>query len=126
MARFIIIELDLDPDATPRSLLVYEWEQVDASCCEDPDRDAAGYLATLARHTIQMVADPEMFEEERVELIHTAINGLRSVARVRQHLNDLWAAVSTTLCEYADGNVARVARLHVAIDELEAIAGEPF
>lgn len=126
MARFIIIELDLDPDATPRSLLVWEWEQVDASCCEDHDRDAAGYLATLARHTIQMVADPEMFEEERVELIHTAINGLRSVARVRQHLNDLWAAVSTTLCEYADGNVARVARLHVAIDELEAIAGEPY
>ena len=126
MARFIIIELDLDPDATPRSLLVWEWEQVDATSCEDPDRDAAAYLATLTRHTLQMIADPELYEEERAELIHLAVNGLRSVARARQHLNDLWAAVGTTLCEYADGNVARVARLHVTIDELEVIASEPY
>jgi hypothetical protein len=73
-----------------------------------------------------MIADPELYEEERSELIHLAVNGLRSVARARQHLNDLWAAVGTTLCEFADGNVARVARLHVATEELEVIAGEPY
>lgn len=126
MARFVVIELGLDPDATPRSLLIYEWAQVDATCCEDPDRDAAGYLATLTRLTLQMIADPELYEEERIELIHAAIAGLRSVAKSRNHLHDLWSAVSATLCEFADGNVARVARLFVVIDTLDAIAGEPF
>lgn len=126
MARFVVVELGLDPDATPRSMLVSEWEQAGATCCEDPDRDAAGYLATLTRHTLQMLADPELYEEERTGLIHTAIAGLRLVAQSRHHLNDLWTAVSTTLCEFADGNVARTARLFVVIDALEVIAGERF
>jgi len=123
MARFIIIELGLDPDATPRSLLVWEWEQVDATCCEDHDRDAAAYLASLTRHTLQMIADPELYEEERSEFIEIAIAGLRSIAHEREHLEGMWSAVSATLWEFGDGNVARVARLHVVVEDLEAIAG---
>jgi hypothetical protein len=123
IARFIIIELGLDPDATPRSMLVRDWERVGATCCEDHDRDAGAYLASLTRLTLQMIADPELFEEERTELIHLAINGLRSIAQAREHLEGMWSAVSATLWEFGDGNVARVARLHVVVEDLEAIAG---
>jgi hypothetical protein len=124
-ARFLVIELGLDPDATPKSLLLWEWGEAPATCREDDERHAAGYLATLTRNSLFMVADPEMLAEERREVLHCAIGGLRSVALARQHLYDLWSAVTASLCEFGDGDVARTARLYCALDALEEIATDP-
>lgn len=73
-----------------------------------------------------MIADPEMLAEERKELLHAAIGGLRSVALVREHLHDMWAAVTATLYEFSDGDVARKSRLYCAIDAPEEIAVDTY
>lgn len=123
-ARAVIVHLGLDPDATPRSLLIREWEDCAVGSSGEPDPELAGYMANLTRSTLRMIADPELFEEERSELIRTAVASLRSVANVRQNANDYWAAILMTIWEFADGDVARTARLHVAAEELQAIANE--
>jgi hypothetical protein len=62
-----------------------------------------------------------LYGEDRSELIHVAINGLRAVALARGHLHDLWSALTVTLYEFTDGEVAHTARLHVVIDAFNAI-----
>jgi hypothetical protein len=125
MARFVMIGCGLDPDATPLSLLMHDWAQVADSCGDDPDGDAATYVSVLTRHTLQMLADPELLQVERTDLISAAVAGLRTVAASRSQSHEMWSAVTVTLCEFGDGDVAHTARLFVALDLLEVIPQAP-
>jgi hypothetical protein len=126
MARFVMIALGLDPDATPFSLLRHDWQQVADSCGDDADCDAATYVSVLTRQTLQMLADPELLHGERTDLISAAVEGLRTVALSRSQSHEVWSAVTVTLWEFGDGDVALTARLFVVLDLLEAIAEAPY
>ena len=123
VARGLMVEIGLDPEATVMSQHLTEWAWAIATVESESDREAAAYLATLTRQAVLLIADPDTHSDQREVICTEATTSLRHIAAARHHRDELWIALSHTITDFfGDDEAARVARLSCAVEVLTALA----
>lgn len=124
-AKGLITLLGLDPDPTPLSLLMEEWQGLGPALDGETSGIAAEHVAVMLRQLVNLVADPETIDAQRSELIATATTTLGALAYTREAENDLWSAVGDLCCIWGhDSEVALLARLVLCSELLEMLERE--
>jgi len=124
-AKGLITLLGLDPDPTPLSLLMDEWQGLALALDGETSSVAAEHVAIMIRQLVNLVADPETVDARRSELISTATTTLGALAYTREAENDLWSAVGDLCCIWGhDSEVALLARLVLCSELLEMVTRE--
>lgn len=122
VARGLMVQLGLDPDATVLSQHRTEWACSLATVDTETDREAATYLAILSRQAVLLIADPETPSDQRSEICTQATESLRAIASSRAYRNELWTSVANSVSEFfGDDDASRVARLALVIEVLGVI-----
>jgi len=125
-ARGLVVLLWLDPEATPVSCHIAEWDAVVESTSGEDSWAVADYLLILLRQALSLIGDPATNEASREDVVAAVVTGLAQVAYLREKSDDLWLALGDIASiNHGDSWLARVARMHWAIEVLEAILDLP-
>lgn len=121
-ARALVTLLGLDPDPSVQSLLVDEWRGLPIAVAGETSLEIATHGIALVNQTINVIADPETTDAQRIDLIDLASTTLADVAQSQAARSDLWLAIADINHRWRDDEaLARLARLALSCELLDLI-----